>query len=407
MEANISTQDRFYRRGLVLGYTLAEIMVLIIFALLLAISWLLAAKNEEIDMLSQSLDERGATMATLTERTRVLEELLARGDDFDDLFRELEQARELQNAQEQVNATLHEKLEALENESTVREEVIARLETLVANTLGELEQARELQNAQEQVNATLHEKLEALENESTVREEVIARLETLVANTLGELEQARELQNAQEQVNATLHEKLEALENESTVREEVIARLEQFENKIKAEMTAAGLDDSQVEEFVANTLGELADARRLADWHEGQVRNLQRKLEGLGKGTEVPACWASRETGKTEYIFNVALTSHGIITLDNALPRRSAEQAQLPLQTMEFEKEMRPEQFLVMAEPIFLWSKKEGCRFFVRVYDLTQDDEKSIYKQHLRTLGDRFYSYEDLNGTFRTIDGRN
>ena len=289
MDADISAQDRFYRRGLVLGFTLAEVMVLIIFALLLAISWHLVAKDKEIDKLKQSLTEKEAVVAKLTERTRTLEERVARGDDFDDLFRELEQAKEQQAAKEQANVALREKLEALE----------------------------------------------------------------------------------------------------------------QLE-KVKEGMKAAGLDDSQVKEFVENTLGKLAETERRADRLEGQLRNLQRKLDGLGKGTEMPACWASRETGKPEYIFNTALTSRGIIMRDNALPHRAAEQAQLPLQAMVFEKEMRPGQFRVMSKPVFEWSVKEGCRFFVRVYDLTKDEEKMIYKQHLRAVGEHFYYFEVLDGTFNS-----
>ena len=293
MDADISAQDRFYRRGLVLGFTLAEIMVLIIFALLLAISWHLVAKDKEIDKLKQSLTEKEAVVAKLTERTRTLEERVARGDDFDDLFRELEQAKEQQAAKEQANVALREKLEALE----------------------------------------------------------------------------------------------------------------QLE-KVKEGMKAAGLDDSQVKEFVENTLGKLAETERRADRLEGQLRNLQRKLGGLGKGTEMPACWASQETEKPEYIFNTALTSNGIIVRDNALPHRAAQQAQLPLQAMVFEKELPPNRFRAMSRAVFEWSKKKGCRFFVRVYDLTKDKEKLIYKRHLRTVGDHFYIYEVLDSTFRTADDR-
>ena len=240
MYSDISAQDRFYRRGLVLGFTLAEVMVLIIFALLLALSWHLVGKDKEIDKLSQSLKEKEVAVAKLTERTRTLDEKLtehtrtlevevARGDDFNDLFRELEKAKE------QANVALRE------------------------------------------------------------------------------------------------------------------------------------------------------------------------KLDGLRKGTEMPACWASRETGKPEYIFNTALTSRGIIMRDNALPHRAAEQAQLPLQAMVFEKEVRPGRLRVMSKPVFEWSVKEGCRFFVRVYDRTKDEEKMIYKQRLRTVGEHFYYFEVLDGTFSQV----
>ena len=336
MDADISAQDRFYRRGLVLGFTLAEIMVLIIFALLLAISWHLVAKDKEIDKLSQSLIEKEAAVTKLTERTRTLKERVARGDDFDDLFRELEQAKEQQAAQEQANAALREKLEAREKETKALEE-----------------------------RATVAEKLMEMAREAGV-----------------------------------------PTEDPEKAVQEIASRLEQLE-KVKEGMKAADVDDSQVEEFVENTLSKLAEAERRADRLEGQLHNLQRKLGGLGKGTEMPACWASRETGKPEYIFNTALTSRGIITRDNALLHRAAEQAQLPLQAMVFEKEMRLGQFRVMSKPVFEWSVKEGCRFFVRVYDLTKDEEKMIYKQHLRTVGEHFYYFEVLDGTFRTADDRN
>ena len=73
---------------------------------------------------------------------------------------------------------------------------------------------------------------------------------------------------------------------------------------------------------------------------------------------------------------------------------------------MVFEKEMRPGQFRVMSKPVFEWSVKEGCRFFVRVFDLTKDEEKMIYKQHLRAVGEHFYYFEVLDDTFRRADDR-
>ena len=134
MGADISAQDRSYRRGLVLGFTLAEIMVLIIFALLLALSWQLVAKDKENDRLSQIITEQEVAVAKLTERTRMLEKRVARGDEFDDLFRELEQAKEQQAALEQANAALREKREALEIETKALEERATVAEKLLEPT---------------------------------------------------------------------------------------------------------------------------------------------------------------------------------------------------------------------------------------------------------------------------------
>lgn len=89
MDADISSQDRSYRRGLVLGFTLAEIVILIIFALLLALSWLLTTKDKEIEELDQRLGERETAVTSLTQWVEKLQDRVARSDDFDDLFQEL------------------------------------------------------------------------------------------------------------------------------------------------------------------------------------------------------------------------------------------------------------------------------------------------------------------------------
>ena len=65
---------------------------------------------------------------------------------------------------------------------------------------------------------------------------------------------------------------------------------------------------------------------------------------------------------------------------------------------MVFNQEVQPAQFRNMSRPVYEWSVKKGCRFFVRVYDLTKAEEKAIYKQHLRTVEEHFYPYEVLNG---------
>ena len=420
MDTDISAQDRFYRRGLVLGFTLAEVMVLIIFALLLATSWYLAAKDKKIDKLEAA--------------NRTLEERVARGDDFDDQFRELKQADEQRAAQEQVIAALREKVTKVLEERTARDDDFD-------DQFRELKQADEQRAAQEQVIAALREKvtkaleeraardddfddqfreLKQADEQRAAQEQVIAALREKVTKVLEEraardddfddqfreLKQADEQRAAQEQVIAALREKVETLENETKALEEratvaekfmemareagvptedpekavqeIASHLEQLA-KVREGVKAAGLDDNQITEFVENSLSKLAEA------------------EWLGKGTELPACWASR-TGKSEYIFDVALTSRGIITHDNALPHRTAEQAQLPLQTIVFDYEVQSEQFLKTSKPVFEWSKREGCRFFVRVSDRTKGEEKAIYKQLLWTVGQRFYSYEVRNG---------
>src|SRR3546814_10202949 len=73
MNADIAGQDRSYRRGLVLGFTLAEVAILIIFALLLALAWHVANKEKEIVTLRGALDRSEVVVAQLREQRRQLE----------------------------------------------------------------------------------------------------------------------------------------------------------------------------------------------------------------------------------------------------------------------------------------------------------------------------------------------
>ena len=90
----------------------------------------------------------------------------------------------------------------------------------------------------------------------------------------------------------------------------------------------------------------------------------------------------------------------GIIVRDNMLLHRREEQQQLPLQTMIFNTEQTLKHFLAASQPLLEWSNTHECRFFVQIFDRTQGHEKDIYKRHLRTVGQRFYYYEALNGKF-------
>ena len=83
---------------------------------------------------------------------------------------------------------------------------------------------------------------------------------------------------------------------------------------------------------------------------------------------------------------------------DNALPNRARIQKKLPLQQVIFDQELSHEVFLRTASPLYEWSKKEGCRFFVRVYDQTGPHEKSLYKKRLQAVEGRFYKWEDPSG---------
>ena len=104
METDITAQNRFYRRGLVLGLTLAEIAILVIFSLLLAIGALLSSKDQEIEQLTSEAEEAHSEAKELGTQIR---ELATAADinenNFDDLFVDLTlKIREVKDHQDSI-----------------------------------------------------------------------------------------------------------------------------------------------------------------------------------------------------------------------------------------------------------------------------------------------------------------
>ncbi len=180
-------------------------------------------------------------------------------------------------------------------------------------------------------------------------------------------------------------ESLEEVFKELVLLEEIKAKNEVLESRLSEvtnqnKMLEEQINDQKVMQSELNIL-------------QGQLQNLKNKLAVGGDGVEMPPCWADAKTGKIEYIFDILITSKGIIVHDNALPHREQDQALLPLQNVAYAMTVDPQTFIEMFEPIFIWSKKHECRFFVKIHDRTAGDEKDLYKRLIRTVGSRFYYY--------------
>jgi len=85
-------QEKSYRRGLILGLTIAEIMILLIFVLLMALAAALSSREKQIE----ALDSGGAKKMIET-----LQEAYPQAEKPDDYFKELVRAIEVRKAVEQ------------------------------------------------------------------------------------------------------------------------------------------------------------------------------------------------------------------------------------------------------------------------------------------------------------------
>lgn len=159
------------------------------------------------------------------------------------------------------------------------------------------------------------------------------------------------------------------------------------------------LDKQSIIERAMKAEVQERETKRELDNTRGQFENLKRQVAEGGRGVDAVPCW-STPAGRPEYIFDVALTTRGLILRDRKLPHRQQDQAKLPVADIPFGTEIAPQRFLVVTRRLFDWSAQNECRFFVRAFDKTGETEKVVFKRHLRFLETHFYKYEELNEQF-------
>lgn len=338
MENQFGAEERSYRRGLVLGLTMAEIMILILFALLLI--WMAGLiKLQKSEEAARAAEKKNEKLEIRAQQLQQQIELLVGGQDkankFDDLFRELELTKS-------TTDDLRAKVASLEETTQILNRIAA-----------------------EGGGGSDTEKVAA-----RVRDELVIadKVTSQIRKTKGDTK----VSDAEIKKVAS-----ELIRTEQTLRDQ-------------------GYDPSTAGKMVGDAVNKVQEAELRAKTLQGRLQNAQQLLGARGKGTEKPACWADPVTGKPEYIFDVALQSTTVRIRDNALPHRAVEQARLPLQDIKFNVDLDLNDFRTRTRPLFQWSEKEECRFFVRVFDLTAAHEKARYKIVLRTVEEHFYKFEDL-----------
>lgn len=153
--------------------------------------------------------------------------------------------------------------------------------------------------------------------------------------------------------------------------------LEQYANAGKLMLDKAGSS--------RKVLAEAARCHATLSTCKAQNANLSARLGGV-----LPPCWVD-VGGKTQYIFDARLRETGIWLVDNHVPGREVDEKSLPISGFQFEKSTEPGPFVQAGQPLLAYSEKEGCRFYVRVYDETNAQSKERYKDLLRGVEGIFY----------------
>ncbi len=340
----MTNRGRTFPRGLVLGLTMAEIAILIIFVLLLALAALLARESERRQDAERKLVryERIETLLqdeALPEDPVVLRAALReRVEEHEDADRWRELAREIETTSPEPSVQ-----EVVER---IQQSEIGRMSPAEAEKLLAAHRAVETADA----HADLEQAMEAAGVEATP----------------GELREMAAAMNAAARRGMSPAEVQEAIES----RDELEAEAASAEPAVLA--------------------GQLGRARE-------RIERLEAQAAAQGRGTDHPSCWYDRD-GTIAYLFDVALVARGFVVSLAQAPQHEAERELLPVGSVRTSRLLTEAQFLRQTLPVYEWSVERQCRFFVRAFDRVAADRKELYKRRMQVLESRFYKNANPTG---------
>lgn len=425
-----SETGRAFPRGLVLGFTMAEIAILIIFVLLLVLAAMLARESDRREEAESELERYAEVREIFKEEELPQDPTVLRSylververhhaaDNWRVLVRELEQTVPGPSAQELLDRIQRSEIGTM-SPAEVEELLAARRAVEQANAHSELEEtlqevgvspsAGEIRDmaaamrAADEQGLTPVEVREAIENRAAWGEAV---------DETGRSAEPKEMRDLLDAVRAATEQGLSP---------------EQVANAVEAQQELAEALNSEGDEATEEAINEVVhDARRWRemggeevsaltdrleealderDREREEVERLQDHIRSLGSGTDHPSCWYQEDGITTAYLFDVALTSRGLVVdfaatseevvsaSGDRLGTAEEARASLPVGSVQRQQLLRPEQFLRQTSGLHEWSKDRDpeCRFFVRVFDRTAASQKQLYKDQLETVEQPFY----------------
>lgn len=351
----MSEQKRAFPQGLVLGLTMAETAILIIFILLLALTVLLRRE---------------------TDRRQAVE-------------REFEQYREIHLIRKDRGITVEEISSLIETGRSDRadaehwRELVRDLSDSVPglspqSIISQLEDARTVL-AREAANEALDEFLETTNLQPT-------------PETLNQIDSVLK-------AGSEYGMKPEDIRGAIQIRREIGQLLEAEGETASAQAIRELAHDARRWRELAAKVGD--DPGVKIERSNSRVAELEAKLGGTG--TDHPSCWYDQDD-TVAYLFDVALTGEGFVLQPALAPQHHEDRSSLPLENVVTGKSINSNQFLIQTRPVFEWSVDHGCRFFVRAFDLTAPEQKELYKTRMRTLESRFYKNASPSGPPPSVD---
>lgn len=351
MARAITRDPREYRRGMVLGLTLAETLLLLLFLLLMAAAAMLWRTEETVR--AYQAEERRAVSRALDADRRT-------------------------QAAEVVLEDLHPILEALQQQGVAVQSVAALVERL--------DRARTLEAERAALDAALARAEAALGRAEAARRAAETELGRLRSRTA---EPGRQGTVVQDLLGAVAP--LDPGQRPRAILEGLVEVL-----RVQPEAGQPGALDALAGriEAAAGHAAAAGAARQAVQAREQQLAASQQEVERLrrllagrgGAGELYPSCWAA--DGKPEFAFEVTLQNGGMVVVrDAAGPARRTGEPWSRLGEFGRGVPVPIETFTEAVRSFSEWSTRQRpeCRFFVRV--LRDLRPGTPYEEYNRVLG--------------------
>jgi hypothetical protein len=137
---------------------------------------------------------------------------------------------------------------------------------------------------------------------------------------------------------------------------------------------------------------EAKDVKALSEMisERDQLRQQRDNLMRSGNGLTYPSCWTTAD-GRTQYIFDITIRDAGLVVRDAAPADRKQDSAWQYVGSFQRGIEIRGESFAAATKRLLEWSKANNCRFYSGIRDGTGETSKSAYKHFRGLIENNFY----------------
>jgi hypothetical protein len=350
MTATTSPESE-HRRGLVLGLTLAEILLLLLFMLLLAFG----AQVKHLKRNLETGEERYRTLeATVIELAPLAVELRRNGLPKSETIQEIVlRLGTVRNLEEHVRD-----LESRNRELNDTVSLLSSVNAAIRGFEDVLKGASRIDPSDPP--GLLKRALEVMEHSGSGQSNLAANVSVLDKTLI----------------------RAASLDRQSPpdVLERGLTILEHFGKDSKPEELKARVDSALAAEKMIGTVREEGERyRRERD-------NLMRS----GRGSTFPSCWIT-DRGETEYIFDVSIRDTGVVVKDMSPAYRRSDQSWKLLDAFARDTEIPETRFRNATAKLYNWSHEKDCRFFVTMRDQTGPTSKDRYKSLRNLVEQHFY----------------